>query len=581
MKKARLVCIACMATLVSLARALQAGTSLPGSFKPPPIVMRESPDFVAVCVAEDEPATSELGDGARSAAQRFRLLGLVVGRPGGRSAGTMRYRVSGNGLERAVRRGERVIWVARCADSTWIGLQAVEDTPENRLQVYSRPTIRSQRSDGVPVWFHAEWPPMPRAFSPGRPIPIRVEMQNSSDSSTTLWSSFSAVQFEVLAEDGEPVTCQRGRKPHPGGLSIVEPRRSIVDSADLVDVCDWLSSTEQRSYTLLWRAVVRAGDRETEPLEVISNPIRLTVLEPSSLAWGEDRDGARCGLAAERYNLTVGDRAMFHFGLRPDTARVAPDLHFYGPSSRDEIHLTFKNVETETTYRRGVDSFGHGPPYTPKRGDFFRLRDHPVLLWTIPVRLLHPCGEQIPAGTYLVTATYESRHAERTSCPPDGGPWKVHRGPLVSGAITVRVQHADPESVEIYTHSGIELEDQQGLWAWRSSQENPRVLRAMKRPGGAFHARTVTSVAIGAGEFRRVGSGGYGGLWVYDRFVSSTWTSGFPVGLGPDASRALTAGEPVRVRVEVTIVESPDADPHAWRGDSRVVWQGRMEAARP
>jgi hypothetical protein len=71
-------------------------------------------------------------------------------------------------------------------------------------------------------------------------------------------------------------------------------------------------------------------------------------------------------------------------------------------------------------------------------------------------------------------------------------------------------------------------------------------------------------------------------LWTHDRFVSTTWSTGFPIGVGPEASRALSAGEPVRVRVDVTIFESVSADPWSSEpGDSRVVWQGRLETARP
>lgn len=585
MKRADRVRIVCMVALISATPCIHAGERLPESSVPFPVIFREPFDFVAVCVAVDEPTLGDIQAGMRSIVQRFRLLGLVLGPTGGRSVGRMRYRLSEGGFERAVRKGERVIWLARSGGKDWTGAHVFEDTPENRIDVYSRVVHRfnAQAHDGLEVRVETTGVP----FARGQPIPVSVQIDNTSETALALWSDFSALQFEVLAEDGEPVTCRRVR----GSLRerneplIVDQYRGPIETADLVDLCDWLPSGEQRSYTLVWRGEVRLGDRKAEPHDIVSEPIRLTVRDPSTLSWGAEAAGVAYGLAAEKYDTSMGDRMMFHIGIRSDTLRVDSDLHIYRYFAHDdEVQFTFQNIETKAVYRRVMDRFQGGPLYMPKAKDFYHLRDHPVLLWTIPVRLLDESGEQIPAGAYQVTATYESRHGERHSLPPNRGPWKLCRGPLVSAPVTARVQHADPESIEIWTNSAIELENQDGFCFWTGRQEDPVILRTTKRPGFGFHTGAVTTVAVGDGGFQQVLSGGYGGILTRDGLVAWTWESGFRHGLGPDACLAMAAGESLKVRVDVTIYETADTSARFFspgRGDSRVVWQGRLEAALP
>jgi hypothetical protein len=578
--------MAFMAALMLTVTCLRAAEHLPAAFVPLDLVFRERIDFAAVCIAEEEPRVGQADHGTLSVTQRFRLLGLVVGRSGGRSLGEVRYRVSSDGSERAVGKDERVIWLGRCEQKMWAGVHVVSDTPENRNDIYSRVAYEFRTEhDPLEVSIEATGD----VFARGQPIPIRVQIDNTSDSTIALWSNFSALQFAVLAEDGEPIKCRTVRRARFDRTEplLVGQYHGPIDTADLADLCDWLPSGEQqRSYTLLWRGKARIGDRKAEPLELISQPIRLTVRDPSTLAWGADGEGVVSGLAAERHSVSMGDRMMFHFGVKSDSVRADANLYIYRyfPND-DEVHFTFRNIQTETIYERAMDTFQGGPAYSPKPEDFFHLQDQPVLLWTVPVRLLHESGEQIPAGTYEVTATYESRHPERTSCLPESRPWMLYRGPLVSAPVTVRVQHADPESVEIRTNSRIVLSnDEHGACFWTGSQEAPTILRLTKRPGFAFHVNAVTSVALGDGDFQQVSEGGYGGRFTRDRFVSATWDPGFPHGLGSEACRALAAGESLRVRVDVTMYETADTYGRYFspvRGDSRLVWHGRLEARRP
>lgn len=563
----------------------RAGTSLPGAFVPLPLILREPIDFVAVCVAEDEAAPTGIQGSLGSVQQRFRLLGLVVGHTGGRSAGNISYRLSGDSFERAVRKGERVIWLGRCQGKSWQGVHVFADTPENREVVYSQVVLGPLRAPallGLDISVETEG----SVFAPGQPIPIRVQIDNTSDDTVALWSNFSALQFEALAEDGDPVACRPVHVPRFDRTEplILKQHSGPIEAADLADRCDWLPGGGQRSYTLLWRGRLRVGSRKAAPLEMVSAPIRLTVVDRAMLAWGADGQGVTCGLAAGKQTVSMGDRMVFYFGLKSDSLRVDSNLHTYRYSPLDgDVHFTFRNTQTLTRYERVVDIPQMGPPYSPKDADYFPLRNHPVLLWELPVRLLHESGEQVPPGAYEVTATYEPRNEEERSLPGNRGPLNLYLGRLVSSPVMVRIQHADPESVEIYTNSAIDLQSKDGFCSWTGRQDNPTILRVLQRPGFNFTVLAVTAVAVGGAEFKHVSGGGYGALWTRHRLVTSTWEAGFRRTLGPDACRALSTGESLQVRVDVTISETADIyGPHSpTGGDARVVWQTRLEARRP
>lgn len=576
--------IAWFGLLFCTSAGAQAAKPLPGSWVPEAIVLREAFDFAAVCVAEDEPTIGAAAAGSCPVVQRIRLLGLVAGRSGGRTRGTLHYRVSSDGFDRAVAEGERVIWLARCEGDHWRGVHVREDTPRNRDLIYTRFARGIRTQSGDAIWVRVETPGV--CFAPGQPIPVEVQVDNSGEPPIALWSDFSALQFDVLAEDGEPVACRAARRPRArrDDPVILEQCRGPVQTGDLADLCDWLPAGVQRSYTLIWRAELRLGDRKADPVEIRAHPIRITVRDPASLAWGAAVGGVACGLAAEVDDVRMGDRVQFHLGIQSDTSRVGPDVYLYRNCTHDDVHFTLRNIETETTYRRRMDVFPGGPLFEPGPEDYFELRDHPVLLWTVPVRLLHDGGDQVPPGTYEVTATYAPRAAEHTGGPLGRNRRRLVPGPLVSAPVTLRVQPADPESVEIYTNSAIDLKSVNGCCGWTGSLENPIVLRAARRPGYAFHAHAVTSVAVGGGAFLQEQQGGYGGSFLRDGYVSATLGSGLPGCLGPDACRALERGESLHVRVDVTIYESADTYQRFGspaRGDSRVVWQGRLEAHRP
>ena len=240
--------------------------------------------------------------------------------------------------------------------------------------------------------------------------------------------------------------------------------------------------------------------------------------------------------------------------------------------AEDNISIAFESRDTGTIYQRVLDTFRGGPVHTPYAEEFILLREHPLLLWSLPVRLLHETGEQIPPGTYKVTARYQEAKAEMSSLPPPG-PWKMHQGPLVSAPLTLNVQPVDPEEVEIRTNSAIELIGADCCQV-TGIRENPTVLRRTKRPGFSFQACAETWAAVRGAPFKRLMSGG----------GESTWITGGSACLGKEVCDALAAGDSVKVRVNVTIYETADPHPRFCspsRTDSRAIWRGSLEAHRP
>ena len=555
--------------MLGFALLCHAEQPLPGSSVPFGVALREPVGFVAVCEAEDEAVLGDVEGGTRAVTQRFRLLGFVVGDAGGRSVGEMHYRISSDGFERAVRKGERVIWTARSDVQGWRGIHVREDTLENRADIYRHAawSFSPRRADELDVRIEVDHD----LFAPGEPMPLTVHVGHSSAEDVVAWWPLGVQQLEILSDDGQRL--------HPRKVPAARRERMLLDQdygaveiTDLAPVYDWLPQGATRSYTILWRGMVRFGSETAPPVELLSNPIQITLRDPATFTWGPEVDGVACGLVTEAYKASMGDLVMFHLGMKSDSTRVDPEAHLYRYLAHDNISISFESRDTGTVFRRVLDMRRAGPQYIPYAEDFVLLRSHPMLLWSVPVRLLHESGEQIPPGTYKITATYEERHAERTSLPPSG-PWKMHQGPLVSAPVTLHVYPAEPESVEIRTNSAIELTSGD-CCHWIGSRENPTVLRVMRRPGFSFHASAETWAAVRGAPFKRLMSGG----------GSSTWVDGAVPCLGKEVCDALATGDSVKVRVDVAIYEIADPHPRflsSARSDSRAVWRGTLETHRP
>ena len=554
--------------LLASASPLQAGEHLPGSSVSSDVAFREPVGFVAVCEADGDAVLGDVEGETRAVTQRFRLLGFVVGHTGGRSVGEMHYRVSGDGFERAVRKGERVIWTARSYMRGWRGIQVCEDTPENRADVYRHAAwyFSPRRADELDVRIEMDHD----LFAPGQPMPLTVHVVHSSAEDVVAWWPFGVQHLEILSDDGQRLPPRKVPAARSERM-LLDQDHGAVEITDLAPIYDWLPQAT-RSYTILWRGMVRFGSETAPPVEVLSNPIQVTVRDPATFTWGPEVDGVASGLVTEAYKASMGDRVMFHLGMKSDSTRVDSDAHLYRYLAQDDVSIAFESRDTGTIFRRTLDMRRGGPLYTPDAEDFILLRSHPMLLWSVPVRLLHESGEQIPPGTYKVTALYEAPNAEVSSLPPRG-PWKMHQGPLVSAPLTLNVQPADPEEVEIRTNSAIELIGVD-CCQWIGIRENPTVHRTTKRPGFSFHASAETWAAVRGAPFKQLMSGG----------GESTWITGGSACLGKEVCDALAAGDSLKVRVNVTIYETADPHPSFFspsRTDSRAVWRGSLETHRP
>jgi len=311
------------------------------------------------------------------------------------------------------------------------------------------------------------------------------------------------------------------------------------------------------------------------PVEVTSEPMRLTVRDPESLAWGSTTNGAACAMASETSDAQIGDRVWFDFALRADSTAMNSEVYLAGWRVSELVLFTFRNTATGAQFERDIDAFRGGPAYIPSDSDFLPLRADPPLLWSIPIRLVSQSGEQIPPGDYEVTATFQDPNGKSKS--NSNRTFVLLQGPQVSGPVAFRIRDAAPDAIEILVPGGVAIERQQQGWCWSLSSANPRTVRLLRQPGFCLSSQTVTSVAVDGGEFERVSTGG----------MSSNAATGIPeLGefwqtLRADAVRALDEGRPVEVRVELAIYESGDWHPRFPQLHGSPLYRATLEARRP
>jgi hypothetical protein len=130
--------------------------------------------------------------------------------------------------------------------------------------------------------------------------------------------------------------------------------------------------------------------------------------ERPSGAWGTTTDGLRCRSALDKASVPMGavlDVAV-HLGFDPTD--VEADLNLINRAGHvQQVALTLKNTKTGKVYRRSQYDPGM-PPAGQGTGDIIKLRGKPLLPAKVRVYLLSSEGEQVPSGTYAVTASYRN-----------------------------------------------------------------------------------------------------------------------------------------------------------------------------
>ena len=124
----------------SLAQQPPAQPSLPCHERPTADVLQEAgPDAVAVVCDGVTKATVKVGNVTQQAQQKFTLVEQLSGKPIADKTIHTRYTYF-DPAERAIKQGERVIWILRRIEGGWSGVKALADTPENRAAATPKPT---------------------------------------------------------------------------------------------------------------------------------------------------------------------------------------------------------------------------------------------------------------------------------------------------------------------------------------------------------------------------------------------------------------------------------------------------------
>lgn len=301
--------------------------------------------------------------------------------------------------------------------------------------------------------------------------------------------------------------------------------------------------------------------------------------------------GLRCSLASDKVEVPMGGEVMFTVHLQFDAKEADPKLNLLNAARENwQVEFALTNTATAKTYRRRP--YDPGMPWGPTRpADILAFRSHPAWSEQLRVYLLSPRGEQVLAGTYRVTATYENTAKEQVEfiTQPDGsldrrpyhGPWRFWKGTITSNSLTLKVTPVEAYAVVLKTHSALDVvrrrqptSDGRTIvtigYAW--SLENPKDIRVTRRPGYVLGRSYSFHVSLNGKEVAEVGGHGLqGGAWEAGRSENL---------LPPEIVQRVQAGERLLVAADVVVFETSAPAGHMWSpesGDYKVLWQGRVD----
>ena len=328
-------------------------------------------------------------------------------------------------------------------------------------------------------------------------MPMEVRFSRDAPDSMLVWSDLAAGDFEVIAGDAEPLIRGQTSAPVSGASAAfhVGPERRVRVREDIAGHYRWLEGREMREFSLVWRGTVRIGDPTAAPVEVVSSPVRFVVRDPAQVSWGRPNEGLACGLTAKRDSVAQGDHLEVHLALRFDPPTSPAKLGMLNDFSRS-VGFTFENIETGESIARGPRVFvGVGPPWRILRISV-ELRRRPVTMRPISISFLTPDGEQLPAGTYRLTAWYENEgKAEimKDDCwwpEPYTGPLTCWKGRITSAPVLIHVRPSEPAPQGLRVNSGFVVKSIDGRTCWGLSAENPLRVTVTKRPGFYLGCKT-------------------------------------------------------------------------------------------
>jgi len=261
---------------------------------------------------------------------------------------------------------------------------------------------------------------------------------------------------------------------------------------------------------------------------------------------------------------------ILHLEFDPKTADPRVDIldrtrpHVFG------VGLTFTDTESGKTFQRAAFDIGMIRPQIR-----VPLRDRPLEPEKLEVYLLNDAAEQVPAGTYSVTAVCDVDPNRVRMDPPVKDGSRAWAGRIVSGPVPLTVTHADPRTVKLEVPASLVFFSENGRLAWGLSEKDMAAVSLRVRPGFNVVYRLSSHlflndepVTVGRG----LAEGGYGWLMRPDR-------GSFPV--PPAVSNRVLAGAKLRVVADLEIIENSAPGRQGWHPVGPVIHRARLEHVVP
>jgi hypothetical protein len=312
--------------------------------------------------------------------------------------------------------------------------------------------------------------------------------------------------------------------------------------------------------------------------------IALRASDTLSAESPQNLQGLSARLTTGDLTVPMGARVEFSIELTFDPQRADSSVGILNRSSWS-CFLTFRKAADETEFRR--DPFDVGMLRVQRPEDLVHLRQQASVAESLTVHLLSDDGQQIPPGTYDVTATYENDAGEELEVyvepetgssrqRPYAGPWRFWKGRIASAPLQLTITPAEPARVVLQVPSmltvGVSRDSSQIWWTWDADSKRP--VEVTRRPGYAlghrYNVRVLTDGTDTGYESRGMGGTGWRG----------TGRSLLP----PDISAPILSGAGMDLVLDIEVFESSVQPRHLWapeHGDFRILWKDEIRASFP
>jgi len=232
-----------------------------------------------------------------------------------------------------------------------------------------------------------------------------------------------------------------------------------------------------------------------------------------------------------------------------------------------KITLTFTDTKTDKTFQRAAFDIGMIRPQVR-----VPLRGKPLEPENLEVYLLTDAGEQVPAGTYSVTATCDVDPYRLRDEPTPKEESRVWAGKIVSAPVPLSVTPVEPKTVEVKVPTSLVFFSDNGRPAWDFSEKDMAAVSLRVRPGLNLVYRLYVHLFLDDKPLTTgdglAGEGSYEMLMAPDRGANL---------VSAVAGNRVLAGGKLRVVADLEIIENSFPGRRGWRPVGPVIHKTRLE----